>query len=140
MSEAHTVTLLTLSSSAGGIVALLLGIEAPGKTGNINIESFRFFASRAFVKRTGSKFPIVKYIVEAFNHSTYQTKGLNTVLKVAFGENRKLFGDTRVLECADQGTIPTVKTNKVGVTLTSSTGHPYFVANYNRPIHQSSIR
>jgi len=137
MSQAHTVTLLTLSSSAGGIVALLV---APGKTANINIDKFRFFASRAFIKRTGSKFPIVKYIVEVFNQSTYQTKGLNTVLKLAFGKNRKLFGDTGFLECADQGTIATVKTNKVGVTLTSSTGHPYFVANYNRPMHQSRIR
>jgi len=75
--------------------------------------------------------PGVGILVEAINHSQYETAGLTAVLKSGFGENanKRIFGETH-----DWSSRRLVR---AGVTLTSSTGHPYFVSNYNRPLHEN---
>jgi hypothetical protein len=86
---------------------------------------FQDFAKKAFTKRRGSDFPGIKYLVEVVNEGRFETTGLNAVLKESFGQAR-IFGEARNLSGR--------KELKVGVTMTSSTGHPYFAANFNRPM------
>jgi hypothetical protein len=37
----------------------------------------------------------VKYLVEAFKQSQYETRGLNSVLQICFGKDEKMFGIPR---------------------------------------------
>jgi len=91
------------------------------------------FAKDAFTKRRGCGLPGVKLLVEAINHSRYETSGLTSVLKSGFGDNaeKRIFGETQDWLSQRQA--------RAGVTLTSSTGHPYFVANYNRPPQENGM-
>lgn len=108
-------------ASGGGIVALGLGIRRMSV--HDSREMFRNLASKAFVKRTGLTLPVVSFFVEAQNQSQYHTAGLKSALMSSLGEGR-IFGETH--------NWSSCRKLNVGVTATSSTGHPYFVANYNR--------
>ncbi|KAF8243740.1 hypothetical protein K440DRAFT_663912 [Wilcoxina mikolae CBS 423.85] len=111
---------LIVGTSAGGIVALGMGVGR--MSANQASELINQYAKTAFTKRTGFGIPGVRHLVEAVHHGRFETSGLNDVLKRSFSEQGKLFGHAR-----------SEKELKVGVTLTSSSGYPYFVANYNRP-------
>jgi len=115
--------------SAGGIVAIGLGICRLSVKECSDL--VKRFATGAFTKRMGSDLPGVGFLVEAINHSRYESAGLSTVLESGFGENsnKRIFGETH-----DWSSRRLVR---AGVTLTSSTGHPYFVANYNRALHDN---
>jgi hypothetical protein len=49
-------------------------------------------------------------------------------------QGRKNVWDTETVDTKDQGKVAEAKKINGGVTMTSSSGHPYYVANYNRPI------
>jgi len=87
-----------------------------------SIAMFKTLSKRAFTKRKGVGLPGVGRIVEAHNHSIYQTRGLIDALQGVFGDI-PLFGVT------DQSELQI----KVGVTTTSSNHNAYLMANYNRP-------
>jgi len=91
---------------------------------------FEEFAKKAFTKRRGCDLPGIKYLVEAVNESRYETTGLNAVLKESFGEGR-IFGEASDLSAR--------KESKVGVTMTSSAGHPYLATNFNRPMYEKRM-
>ncbi|KAF8538719.1 acyl transferase/acyl hydrolase/lysophospholipase [Trichophaea hybrida] len=111
---------LIVGTSAGGIVALGMGVGR--MSADQASELINQYAKTAFTKRTGFGIPGVRHLVEAVHHGRFETTGLNDVLKQSFAEQGKIFGQVR-----------SEKELKVGVTLTSSSGSPYFVANYNRP-------
>ncbi|KAA8902468.1 hypothetical protein FN846DRAFT_955469 [Sphaerosporella brunnea] len=112
---------LVVGTSAGGIVAL--GLASEGMAIENCSKMFMDFAIKAFTTRKGGKVPVLKYAVYLHHNSKYESKGLNDVLKDSFG-NKKLFGEI--------GDSNGRKAIKVGVTMTSSSGNPVFVANYNR--------
>lgn len=89
---------------------------------------FYDFSTTAFTKRTGADMPGIKTLVEATYHSKYETKGIDRILKREFGDDF-IFGGKKRPENQD--------TLKAGVTTISSSGHPYLVANYNRPLTES---
>lgn len=72
--------------------------------------------------------PGIKTLVEATYHSKYETRGIDRVLKKEF-EDDLIFGGKK-----DPGTQDILR---AGVTTTSSSGHPYLLANYNRPLTES---
>jgi hypothetical protein len=90
---------------------------------------FRDFAKAAFTGYTGSGLFGIGLFVEMLHESKYVTAGLEEVLKETFGEGR-IFGETQ----DDDPASAKFRNMKVGVTLTSSSGHPFYVANYTRPM------
>jgi hypothetical protein len=95
-------------------------------------EMFIHFAGKAFTKRKGSTLPVIKHFVHISYNSQYETKGLKAVLKDAFGEQKLFFGESV--------NSNSEKEIKVGVTMTSSSGSPLFVGNYNRPTPEENPR
>jgi hypothetical protein len=89
------------------------------------INFFSDFSEQAFQKRTGADLPVMKTLVEATYHSKYETRGIDRVLKEKFGDE-SIFGGKR-----EPGGTEMLR---AGVTTISSSGHPYLVANYNRPL------
>lgn len=89
------------------------------------INFFSDFSEQAFQKRTGADLPVMKTLVEATYHSKYETRGIDRVLKEKFGDE-SIFGGKR-----EPGGPEMLR---AGVTTISSSGHPYLVANYNRPL------
>ena len=96
------------------------------------LKMFQVFAQRAFTGRIGVNLHGIRYLVEAQHHSKYESKGLEESLKEFFGE-RKMFGEAAVYELSSQ------KPSKVGVTMTTSSGRPYLVANYNRTTRKNCM-
>ncbi|KAI5782162.1 acyl transferase/acyl hydrolase/lysophospholipase [Pyronema domesticum] len=121
---------LMVGTSAGGIIALGLGEKS------MQIEDamkmFRAFAIKAFTKRMGANIPGVQYLVEAQHHSQYESKGLEDSLKKSFGE-QKMFGEAKTITEESYN-----RRAKVGVTMTSSSGRPYLVTNYNRATRKNN--
>ena len=85
------------------------------------MELVRDYANKAFIKHKGQNMAGLKYLVEAHKHGRYRTSGVKECLKGAFGE-RRIFG-----ECVER-----TYDVKVAVTLTTSSGYPCLVGNYNR--------
>lgn len=92
------------------------------------IKMFYNFSEQAFTKRTGADMPGIKTLVEATYHSKYETRGIDRILQHTF-EGDFIFGGKKSPESPDM--------LRAGVTTTSSNGHPYLVANYNRPLTES---
>lgn len=115
-----------ISLSTGGVIALALA------TKRLNVEDcikmFNDFSTQAFTKRTGADMPGIKTLVEATYHSKYETRGIDRVLRKEF-EDDFIFGGKK-----DPGSQDMLR---AGVTATSSSGHPYLLANYNRPLTES---
>jgi len=116
--------------SAGGIIALGLGERRMSI--EECLEMFRTFSRKAFTRRIGTNIHGIRYLVEAQHHSQYESKGLNQSLKLSFGE-KKMFG-----EAAETSNDAPKKPVKVGVTMTSSSGRPYLITNYNRATRKIS--
>lgn len=112
--------------SAGGIIALALASKRLSVEDCIKM--FYDFSTQAFTKRTGADMPGIKTLVEATYHSKYETRGIDRILRREFGEDF-IFGGKTHREGQDM--------LKAGVTTTSSSGHPYLLANYNRPLTES---
>jgi len=89
------------------------------------IQMFYNFSNDSFQKRLGLNIPLVKYIVETRHRGQYRSKGLNSSLKKALGDD-VMFGDA--INQSD-GQQPV----KLGVTMTGMLGTAYLVTNYNRP-------
>lgn len=89
---------------------------------------FNEFSTQAFTKRTGADMPGIKTLIEATYHSKYETRGVDRVLRKEF-EDGSIFGGKKAPGTQDM--------LRAGVTTTSSSGHPYLLANYNRPITES---
>lgn len=117
-------------SSAGGIIALGLGVkQMPVKECR---EMFYEFVMRAFARGPVLKsIPFVCSVIEICKGNKYKSKNLNEVLKDQFGADAKIFGECNAQE---SGTDRKMRNQtKVGVTLSSSTGHSCLVTNYSRP-------
>lgn len=114
---------LVVGTSSGGIIALALASNRVSVTECINL--FCEFSEQAFQKRTGADLPGIKTLVEATYHSKYETRGIDRVLKEKLGDE-SIFGGKR--EPGGREML------RAGVTTISSSGHPYLVANYNRPL------
>jgi hypothetical protein len=93
------------------------------------IRMFKTFAEKAFTKRAGCNVPVLKYVIEILGEGQCETTSLKSVLKEAFGEER-IFGETKNLKVQ--------RDLKFGVTMTSSSGVPYFAASYNRAAPEKS--
>ncbi|KAF8241567.1 hypothetical protein K440DRAFT_569550 [Wilcoxina mikolae CBS 423.85] len=117
---------LIVGTSAGGIVALGLGMRR--MTTDQCLQMFREFANAAFTGHPGSGFFGIGILVEMLHESKYMTTGMEEVLQKTFGEGR-IFGEAQEDSASEK-----FKDLKVGVTLTSSSGHPFYVANYTRPM------
>lgn len=108
-------------SSAGGIIALGLGVE----TWSVDdcITQFKALCGPAFTPRRGRRIFGLAQMVEAHYHSKYETRPLQASLMDAFSDNR-LFGGLR---------FDNRRQSKVAVTATSSAGLQTIVlSNYNR--------
>lgn len=92
------------------------------------IKMLNEFSTQAFTKRTGADMPGIKTLIEATYHSKYETRGIDRALSKVF-EDGLIFGGKK-----DPGTQDILR---AGVTTTSSSGHPYLLANYNRPLTES---
>ncbi|KAA8903651.1 hypothetical protein FN846DRAFT_779968 [Sphaerosporella brunnea] len=117
---------LIVGTSAGGIVAL--GLGAKRLPVNQCVQMFKEVAEKAFTKRTGCDTAVLKHFIEVVGQGRCHSSSLNAVLKAVFGE-APLFGETQNLINREL---------KVGVTTTTSTGHPCFAASYNRASSEKS--
>jgi predicted acylesterase/phospholipase RssA len=114
---------LIVGTSTGGIIAL--GLGANGWTVQKCILHFESLCREAFTRR-GLAIPGIEWI--AANFSRYETKPIEQVLKVVFGEHN-LFAGPKV--DMDDPRV-THRLTKVAVTTTTTAGTAAVLANYNR--------
>jgi hypothetical protein len=122
----ETFTLLSLTlpfqrNSGGGIVALAIGEK--NMTVYEAVDMFTDFAKRAFSRRWGANVPVWGRLVQLKYHSQYETMGLESALKEAFGQDL-LFGGKRHLQSPSRC--------KVAITTTDTNREARLLANYNR--------
>lgn len=118
---------LTINST-GGLIAL--GLAAKGWTVEECISHFERLCEKAFTRRAGANIPLVRWVVDNYNHSKYETGPLEDSLMGSYSEDQYLFGGRRPLSAG----IPSVQVNiKVAVTTTNAaTGNTVLLTNYNR--------
>jgi hypothetical protein len=110
-------------TSTGGLIAL--GLGAMNWSVDECAESFENMCRTAFIRRTGSTLPGIGFLVDNYNHSKYETRGLEQTLKNAFTEDENFFGGRR-LRVSNSNL-------KVAITATSLAGQAAIVfGNYNR--------
>ena len=123
--EGHTALGNTdIKNSAGGIIALGLGVE--GWSIDRCIEEFTCLCRPAFTPRRGHNIWGIAQMIQAHNGSIYSTQHLQKALQDAFSSD-PLFGGLRLEETL----------SKVALTTTSAAGlQPTVLSNYNRTIDQ----
>ncbi|KAI5805984.1 acyl transferase/acyl hydrolase/lysophospholipase [Geopyxis carbonaria] len=125
---------LIIGTSAGGIIALGLGVK------QLSVDEcermFYEFATRGFARRSSLKsLTFINNVVEVCKGSKYKSKKMNDVLKDTLGADDKIFGESHYARSGTDQKM--MKSNiKVGVTLSSISGHSCLVTNYNLAIHQ----
>lgn len=94
----------------------------------------RKLAYQAFTKQLRLRIPVIKYVVESFSMSRYQSSGIEDALKDVFGSDAYLFGQGRRGAASNRGDDV-----KVGVvSCLEARDQPCLIANYNRNPSQGS--
>ncbi|XTI90368.1 FabD/lysophospholipase-like protein [Cenococcum geophilum] len=111
---------LIVGTSAGGIIALALGVQ--GKTVEECSREFAELWKEGVIARYGAEDPFLRYWVIANHHSKYRTSPLKNAFEKAFG-SIPLFS----AKSQSQGPLP-----KVAVTTTTVNGEVHLLSDYNR--------